>query len=75
MFDRFSDQAGDRNISFWVGTSELILSAVCFYEGVPVVGCMFATMGFCFMLPPILCGHASFETVRRIWLWIIAFGG
>lgn len=74
MFDKYSDQAGDRRLSFWGGLLMILASALCFYEEFSFAGFAFALMGIASILPAILCDYESFETVRRIWLWIIAFG-
>lgn len=75
MFDKFPDQTRDRKWSFKIGVAGIIVSPLFFWSGQPPPGFIFAVVGLFFLIPPILCGQASFERVKRIWGFLAGFAG
>lgn len=73
MFEKFPEQSRDRKHSFWIGVVSVIVSPLCFLNGWVATGFTFALLTLFFLIPPILCGQASFEKMTRIWSFIAGF--
>lgn len=73
MFEKYPDQSRDRWHGFWIGTIAVLVSGVSFWAGWTECGFIFGVVALLFLPAVLMCGHAGFETAKKVWGFVAWF--